>query len=169
MLRPENQTDHLLRRLATEDYHILFSWDPRFDPIWVADYWRWVGVVSAHTYTLGASPQDLRAPPIMTTDNTSEIDALSRGGATSLLAAPLHVPCDTAGHLVPAGARGTWLRVRADPNARIWPSLVLAPVPARQVLVLAPLITFGLPTASISCAGAGEIVIDGAYDAPPPG
>ena len=92
MLRPENQTDHLLRRLATEDYHILFSWNPRFDPIWVVDYWRWAGVVSAHTYTLGASPQDLRAPPILTTDNTSEIDALSRDGATSLLSAPLHVP-----------------------------------------------------------------------------
>ncbi len=167
MVAEENQTDQLLRHAAAQPYSVLFSWDPTVDPIWVARYWPWNGVVAAHTYTLGARPADLRAAPIVTSDDTAMFDAAGRT-ARSLLAQPLHVPCDLAGHPIPAGAAGTWLRIRPDANARISPTALFAPVAARSVLVLAPLVTFGQPSASLFCSGATEIVIEAAFDAPPP-
>ena len=168
MLTVENLTDHLMRRVATQPYHLLFSWDPTVDPIWIARYWAWNGVVSSHTYTLGDAPADLRSAPIMASDDVVLFDAVLRRGAGSLLTRPLRVPCDLAGHQIPAGLTGTWLRIRANDGARISPAAVFAPVPARTVLVLSPLVTYGQTTASMFCAGATEIVIEAAYDSPPP-
>jgi hypothetical protein len=96
------------------------------------------------------------------------LDAATRS-LRSLIAQPLHVPCDLAGHEIPAGISGTWLRLRPDAGARISPSAILAPVAVRSVLVLAPSVTFGLPATSVFCAGSNEIVIEAAFDAPPPG
>jgi hypothetical protein len=132
MLTLENQTDHLLRRVATEPYGVLFSWDPTKDAIWVARYWPWNGVVGPHTYTLGASPGDLRGAPIMTTDDLIALERAAVQSPRSLIAAPLTIPCDLAGHAVPAGVRGTWLRIRPDTGARISPSVLYAPVAARR-------------------------------------
>jgi hypothetical protein len=169
MLTVENQTDALLRRVASEPYGVLFSWDPTNDAIWVARYWPWNGVVGPHTYTLGAAGGDLRGAPIMTTDDLTALERAAVQSPSSLIAAPLTVPCDLAGHLVPAGAHGTWLRIRADTGARLSPSALYAPVAARQVLVLAPSVTFGERMAPIFCAGTAAIVIEAIYDAPPPG
>jgi len=168
MLTLENQSDHLMRNVATQPYRVLFSWDPTVDPIWVARYFPWNGVIAPHTYTLGAAPRDLRGAPIVTSDDTAALDAATRS-ARSLIAQPLHVPCDLAGHEIPAGISGTWLRLRPDAGARISPSAILAPVSVRSVLVLAPSVTFGLPVTSVFCAGSNEIVIEAAFDAPPPG
>jgi Dolichyl-phosphate-mannose-protein mannosyltransferase len=167
MLTAENLTDHLVRQAATQPYRVLFSWDPTVDDIWVARYWPWNGVVAAHTYTLGARPADLRAAPILTSDDTALFDATARTAHT-LLRQPLRVPCDLAGHQIPAGAAGTWLRIRPDAGARISPTALFAPVAARSVLVLTPLVTFGQPSASLFCSGSPEIVIEAAFDAPPP-
>jgi hypothetical protein len=157
-----------MRQVATQPYRVLFSWEPTIDPISVARYWPWNGVIAPHTYTLGAAPRDLRGAPIVTTDDTVAFDAAARS-ARSLIAQPLHVPCDLAGHDIPAGASGTWLRLRPDAGARISPSAILAPVIARSVLVLAPSVTFGQSVASMFCTGSSEIVIEAAFDAPPPG
>ncbi len=154
--------------VATQPYRVLFSWDPTVDPIWLARYFPWNGVIAPHTYTLGAAPRDLRGAPIVTSDDTAALDAATRS-ARSLLAQPLHVPCDLAGHEIPAGISGTWLRLRPDAGARISPSAVLAPVAVRSVLVLAPSVSFGLGVTSVFCAGSPEIVIEAAFDAPPPG
>ncbi|HKW77647.1 MAG TPA: hypothetical protein VJQ09_01030, partial [Candidatus Limnocylindria bacterium] len=167
MLTAENQTDHLLRTLPAQGYRVLFSWDPTNDPIWVARYWPWNGVVAQRTYTLGDAPKDLRAAPIMTTDDESLFVAGART-SRSLLDRPLAIACDLQGHPFPAGARGTWLRIRANGDARISPTALLAPVAARRVLVLSPLVTFGQPTATLFCSGTNEIVIEAAFDAPPP-
>lgn len=168
MLTVENQTDHLLRRVATEPYHVMFSWDPAIDAIWVARYWQWSGVIAPHTYTLGATPRDLRNAPIMTSDDTAALDAATRG-MRSLITAPLTVPCDETSHLVPAGQLGTWLRIRPDTGGRVQPTILLAPVAVRQVLVLAPSVTFGAAAAPLQCTGTAAIVIDAVFNAPPPG
>jgi 4-amino-4-deoxy-L-arabinose transferase-like glycosyltransferase len=169
MLTVENQTDHLLRRVATERYGVLFSWDPTNDPIWVARYWAWNGVVGPRTYTLGASASELRGAPIMSTDDLIAFERAAVQTPGSLITAPLTIPCDLASRLVPAGARGTWLRIRPDTGARLSPSALYAPVAARQVLVLAPSVTFGERATWLSCSGTAAIVIEAIYDAPPPG
>jgi 4-amino-4-deoxy-L-arabinose transferase-like glycosyltransferase len=169
MLTRENQTDHLMRGLAAQpSYHVLFSWNPQIDPIWVANYWAWTGVVSARTYTLGASPRDLRGAPIVASDDLAAFDAAADAGRP-LLEGPLRIQCDGLSHPVPAGASGTWLRLRAEPGALVTVAVLFAPVPARGVIVLSPLVTHGLGSASLSCEGASEIVIDGALDTAPPG
>lgn len=169
MLTIENQTDHLLRRAAAEPYHVLFSWDPGSDAIWVSRYWAWNGVIGAHTYTLGATATELRNAPIITTDDTSGLGRALQQSARSLIGEPLTVPCDRGAHTVPAGQRGTWLQIRPDTGARIASSVLFAPVAARQVLILSPDVTFGARTTSLSCWGTTAIVIDAVYDAPPPG
>jgi 4-amino-4-deoxy-L-arabinose transferase-like glycosyltransferase len=167
MLPDENRSDHLLTEIARQSYHVLFSWDPTIDPTFIARRWAWTGVVGQWTYTLGQAPADLRAAPIMATDDTAAFDAVARTGR-SLLARPLAVPCGQGSQAFPAGAAGTWLRVRADPFTRISPTALFAPIPARTVLVLSPLVTFGQPQGQIFCSGGGAIVIEAAFDAPPP-
>jgi 4-amino-4-deoxy-L-arabinose transferase-like glycosyltransferase len=168
MLTKENHTDQFMRGLAAQSsYHLLFSWDPAIDPIWVARYWPWTGVVSERTYTLGASPQELRAAPIVATDDRTAFEAAALVGRP-LLQEPLRIPCDGSSHPVHAGAAGTWLRLRSEPGALVTPAVLLAPMPARAVIVLSPAVTRGLGSASLSCQGAPEIVIEAALDAPPP-
>jgi len=167
MLPDENRTDHLLTRVSRESYHVLFSWDPTVDPTFIARRWAWTGVAGQWTYTLGQTPADLRGAAIMATDDTSAFDAAARTGR-SLLPRPIAIPCAQGSQPVPTGTAGTWLLVRADPFARISPTALLAPVPARAVLFLSPDVTFGQAEARLFCSGTEAIVIEAAIDAPPP-
>jgi 4-amino-4-deoxy-L-arabinose transferase-like glycosyltransferase len=168
MLPDENRSDHLLAAISRESYHILFSWDPTIDPTSIARRWAWTGVVGQWTYTLGQKPADLRGAPIMATDEAAAFDAAVRAGRP-LLSRPLAVPCALGSQPFPAGASGTWLQIRADPFTRISPTAIFAPVPARTFLYLSPLVTLGQAQGQIFCSGGGAIVIEAAFDAPPPG
>jgi 4-amino-4-deoxy-L-arabinose transferase-like glycosyltransferase len=167
MITAENRTDHLLTEISRQGYQVVFSWDPTVDETSILRRWAWTGVVGQWTYTVGQTPADLRAAPIMATDDTAAFDAAARTGR-SLLAGPLAVPCAQGSQAFPAGASGTWLRVRTDPFTRISPTALFAPVPARTVLFLSTLVTLGDSQGQIFCSGGGMIVIEAAFDAPPP-
>lgn len=168
MLTLENETAHLVAELPRGRYRILSSWDPARDEIWVLRGWSWTGALGPHTYVLGAAPLDLRGAPVVMTDQVDLFDRFAATG-TVLTRAPLMLACDGAAHPVPAGAAGTWLRIRSDPSAIVWASPVLAPFPAGGLLIIAPQLTFGLPTLGLSCSGAREIVVEAVLDAPVPG
>lgn len=167
MLSVENHTDRVVAQAVRDGYGVLFSWNPAVDRIDVARSWRWTGVLAAHTYALAATPGELRGASYLATDDLAAFDARART-APPLIDALLRLPCDRSTHAVPAGAQGTWLRIRPDPAARMWATPLLAPVPLRSVVVLGPSVTLGQDRALLSCDGAREIVIEAAVAAPPP-
>jgi hypothetical protein len=168
LISAENGTAALYRTLPAQDYRVFFSWDPAHDAIDILRWWAWNGVVAPHTYTIGRGPGDLRAAPILATDDTALYEQRARA-ARSLLAAPLRIPCDLVSHAIPAAPEGTWLRIRPDPAARIWATPLLAPLAVRSVVILAPQVTLGQQAGAVYCVGANEIVIEGAFAGPPPG
>lgn len=167
LLAEGNTTDAVLSAAVEQRYRVLASWLPVSDRIDVQSRWPWSGAIGAHTYALGRVPAELRHSPFVGTDDRAFGQNAVRA-APELLGAERAVPCDGTTVAVPAGARGTWLFVRATPAARISVSALYAPMPGRSVLVLDPSITFGQPTFTVICSGIGEIVIEAAYDAPPP-
>ena len=60
-------------------------------------------------------------------------------------------------------------RVTAASDARLSLTPLFAALIARPVVVLSPLVTFGSPTAQLTCSGPAEVIIEAAYDAAPPG
>src|SRR5205085_8363747 len=111
-------------------------WDPAHDAIDTVRWWQWDGVTGPHTYAIGTTAADVRGADVVATDDAAQFDARART-APALFADAVHVPCDLVSHAVPAGASGTWLRVRPDAAARIWLSPVLAPQAVRSVIFVA--------------------------------
>jgi Gpi18-like mannosyltransferase len=167
MISNENQTEHLLSQLPQQGYRRLFSWDPAKDDIAITRRWTWSGPIGPRTYALGATPAAVGDAGVLTSDDVALYDRTARS-ASALSAAPLTIACDGAGHQVPAGTTGTWLRVRPAPGARMSLTPRLAPVPARGLIVVTPQITFGYPYVWLSCTGARQIVVEGVLDAPAP-
>jgi hypothetical protein len=161
---------HLAPQLVTQGYSRLFSWDPTLDEIDIMRYWPWSGPVGSRTYAIGASPGELRDAPVLASDDGALFDRTG-GAARPLLATPLVLTCDGRSHAVPAGTAGTWLRIRGPAASRLWTSTttpLLGPLPTRSVVVLTRQVTFGYPTVDLTCSGAAELVIERAFDAPPP-
>lgn len=167
MITFENGSPALYRALAAGPYRAFFSWDPARDALDILRWWPWDGVIGPHTFTIGRSASDVRGARIVATDDTALYDARAPA-ARALIAAPLRVPCDLVSHALPAGASGTWLKIRADAGARFWASPFLAPQTVRSVVMLDPTLAVGGAQNALYCDGASEIVIEGALDAPPP-
>jgi 4-amino-4-deoxy-L-arabinose transferase-like glycosyltransferase len=165
-----NTTPEVLRSLPSSPYRIFFSFNPATDPIGFQRLWRWNGVLGVGTYVVGASPSELRAAPVVATDDLQAFDTAARG-VRALISAPVTVPCGTVGATLTRGSAGTWLRLSsANPEAvRIRFDTDLGPLPMRPVVALGPEVARGAATIAITCTGAPSITLDAAVDAPPPG
>ena len=165
-----NSTPEVYRSLPSSPYRIFFSFDPAHDEIGLQRLWQWNGVLGVGTYVVGASPGDLRAAPVVATDDQGAFDVAART-ARRLITAPLVVPCDAFGSRLARGSLGTWLRLSTiDPEAvRIRVDTDLGPLPMRGVVALGPEVARNAATIAITCTGAPSIRIEAAVDAAPPG
>ena len=167
MLTAENWTEHLVESLPAKPYRILFSWAPASDPIDIVTRWTWAGILGAHTYAVGASPSELRSAPLMMSDDVAAFSEAERNGRP-LIAEPLRVPCDGVPYAIPTGARATWLRLSPSVVTHIVVDPAMAPLLARDVIVLRSTPRAPNTQMHLACQGAPDLLIQSAVDADPP-
>lgn len=166
MLPPALLDPAFVDRLESSRHRTMAAWDPDTDPLWPASRWSWIGAIGAHTYSLAGSPAELRGADVAASDDSAAFAEASRSGR-ALSGSPFVVRCGTPA-VLPAGAAGTWLRLASAPrDARLGVSPDLAPVPARQVVVIAGGAADGA-VVHLTCAGADSLIVVEAIDAPPP-
>ncbi|MGH2956320.1 MAG: ArnT family glycosyltransferase, partial [Solirubrobacterales bacterium] len=140
-------------------YNVLFDGDGAYLAQTLAQ-WPWVGAIEEHVYAMGDRPAQVFGSGVVATSDPTAPPA----GAKQLSAKPRTIPCDASeAAAIPAGRRGTWLRVQAGPGSLIWID-PFSPVPARGLIAIVP----GPRQRSAICVGGGQLEILEVLDAPPP-
>jgi hypothetical protein len=152
-------------REQRDSYHVLLNTDPTVNPVSETLFspWPWIGVIGLRLYTMGDRPGDIPGAAVSATDD-DEFFPADTAPQQSLSRLPQEIRCNTLPVQIPAGGRGTWLRVEADSQALIKVDQ-FSTIPARRVVAIAPQPRERL---GVSCYGPGEIVLREVIDAPPP-
>ena len=162
----EHTADASYDRIDRGDYRTLLLPDAAHDDLSFLARWRWLGALGPHLYAIGERPGELSDARFLATDEGAEL-ALRQGSGRTVGAGLERIACDRPVHLR-SGARGTWIRLaEPDPNARVFVSGKLVPLPARRVLfVSAELANRGVLT--LTCTGAASLSVAAVIDAPGP-
>lgn len=149
-----------IRRLHDAGYRFLVVANPYDDSISFLSHWRWVGALGAHIYAIGDSPAPVAEARVVVTS-----ERVGRPSGRQLLPRPMRIRCDVPVR-IPAGARGTWIRLQAPAReGRIFVGDGLAPVPARR-LVFADAALGSGGSLPISCRGTPSLTVTEVLDAP---
>jgi len=162
----EHIADASYDRIARGDYRTLLLPDAAHDDLDFLARWRWVGALSPHLYAIGERPAELSGARFLATDEGAEFSVRQRVGRP-VQAGGRTISCDRPVRLR-SGTRGTWIRlVESDPNARVFVSGKLVPLPARRILfVSAELAHRGVLT--LTCTGTAALSVAAVVNAPGP-